>query len=265
MDIKLMIKELLSVNNLNWEIPIDEARQIEMLDALRTVCRPAELSDEYYKNEKNYIESNRDYDEIVDVESIEERLIDNIYIYLGDITKIKADAIVNAANEKLLGCFIPGHNCIDNAIHMEAGLKLRNECNEMMTKQGCDEPAGGAKITKGYNLPSEYVIHTVGPNVHALKTKYDGEKLTEVVKEQLSGCYNSILNAANKHRDIDNVFICSISTGVYGVPIEFASMIAIETIMKNKNNLEKIIINVFSKEDYDEYKRQAEQIRTGNN
>lgn len=269
MDIIKMVKELLLVNRLDWQISDDYKDQEKMLKTLMTICPPAQLSDEYYKNESEYIALKKTDDELVNANNINECLVDNIYIYKGDITRIKADAIVNAANEKLLGCFIPEHTCIDNAIHLAAGLGLRNECYEIMQKQGDDEPTGSAKITKGHHLPSKYVIHTVGPNAHKLREFYDRHKIIETIENQLTSCYKSILNLADKQEGINNIVFCSISTGVYGVPIEFAAKVALRTVLKymaNENSdLKKVIINVFTKEDYNEYKKQAQQIRNSDN
>jgi len=250
-----MINELLKVNHFKAEIPKDQSEKEKILNYLRTITLSEDLSETYYELEKDYLNSKPK--DIIYVEDIKDKLIDGIYIYKGDITRIKADAIVNAANEKMLGCFIPGHACIDNAIHMSAGMKLRHACYEIMKEQGYDEPVGHAKITEAYELPSSYVIHTVGPNMNGSETM-----TLEKAKEALKKCYISILDQAAENR-IKNLVFCSISTGVYGLPIKVGAKVALETISKylknNKETFEKIIIDVFSEEDYEIYKNQADR------
>lgn len=253
-----MIKELMTVNHFNDVMPEDYNKKVEILRALMTISIPTSLSDTYYDLEKEYLDRLDINKIIVESDDIKEEILPNIYLYKGDITAIKTDAIVNAANNKLLGCFIPGHKCIDNAIHMSAGLHLRNECHDIMLTQGHDEEVGQAKITKGYNLPSKYVIHTVGPNVNG------GVPLTgEEVTDQLKACYISILEEADKFEDINEIVFCSISTGIFGVDIRQASRIAVSTINEflttRQHHYKRIIIDVFSEEDYIEYKRNAKE------
>ncbi len=223
-----------------------------------TISKPATLSDQYYMYEKDYLELIKNKALLIDVGMVKEQLTPSIFLHKGDITHIKADAIVNAANEKLLGCFIPGHHCIDNAIHLSAGLGLRNACNRLMTAQGKDEEVGMAKVTDGFNLPSKYVVHTVGPNLNAM-----GLYRFDEAKQLLKNAYVSCLEAVKPYEDIKNIVFCSISTGVYGFPIEEASLIALETIEKylntNDHHLEKVVIDVFSKEDYDAYEKTSKK------
>jgi len=259
-NLELMIRELMELNNVDCHIPEDYGSKHTLLKELMTISVPGDLSDFYYEAEKEFYLTKMDKKEIISVEDIKGKLLDNIFIHKGDITEIVADAIVNAANEKLLGCFIPGHHCIDNAIHLSAGLGLRNECNDLMLGQGHDEKVGSAKVTKGYNLPSKYVVHTVGPNLNGL----DRLSMDQVV-EQLRSCYLSVLRAVREYKDIRSVVFCSISTGVYGVPIDVASEVALNTIntylMNEAHHLDKVVLDVFSKEDYNEYKKQAEKIK----
>ncbi len=247
--IDYMIDELIQKNKL--EINKDDFVKHILLKTLMTIST-ADLSEKYYEYEKYYLEDQ--LEDLIDIDHISERLANAIFIYQGDITRIKADAIVNAANEKMLGCFIPNHHCIDNAIHLSAGLQLRSECMEIMSKHGTDEPVGQAKITSAYNLPSKYVIHTVGPKHFECR-----------IKNKLKSCYLSILRAADHHKDIENIVFCSISTGIFGVSIDQASEVALETIdeyMRSENiSLKKIVIDVFSKEDYDVYKSKSKVIR----
>lgn len=172
-----------------------------------------------------------------------------IILWKGDITRLKVDAIVNAANNQMLGCFVPCHECIDNAIHSAAGIQLRLECNEIMNKQGSLESTGGAKVTEAYNLPCKYVIHTVGPIINAPLTEEDCNKL--------ESCYRSCLQVAIEN-NIKSIAFCCISTGEFCFPKEKAAEIAIKTISNfldyNNKKIERIIINVFKEEDFKIYK-----------
>lgn len=149
------------------------------------------------------------------------RLDGRLALWRGDITTLSADAVVNAANSGMLGCWIPGHFCIDNAIHTYAGVQLRLECARIMREQGHEEPAGQAKVTPAYNLPARWVIHTVGPIA-------DGRP-TDLHRAQLAQCYRSCLDAAARRR-LATVAFCCISTGVFGFPQEEAARIAVGTV-----------------------------------
>jgi len=262
MNYEKMINELIEANQLKMDMPKNEKAREELLRSLMTISNPTKLSDSYYTEEAKYLSHKKDEMDLVSIEDIKEKLMDNIYIYKGDITGVRADAIVNAANSKLLGCFIPGHRCIDNAIHMAAGLQLRNACHELMVAQGHDEAVGKAKITEGYHLPSKYVVHTVGPNMNG-----PVEMTLDQMRPQLASCYSSTLDAVNIYADIQNVVFCSISTGVFGVDIRIGSEIALKTIREYLNthdhHLKKIVINVFSQEDYHVYKETANRLMGG--
>lgn len=169
---------------------------------------------------------------------IDSTLFRNIYIWKGDITRLKVNAIVNAANNRLLGCWQPLHNCIDNIIFSYAGIQLRNEMNEIMKKIGHYEKTGNARISKGYFLPSDYIIHTVGPIVNG--------PLTEMHKKLLLSSYNKVLELA-KEKKIKTLAFCCISTGVFNFPNEEAANIAIKAVinfLKNNKNI-KIIFCVY--------------------
>ena len=172
-------------------------------------------------------------------------------MWQGDITKLHTDAIVNAANKQMLGCFQPLHACIDNAIHSTSGPQLRDDCEIIMSTQGELEETGNAKITRAYNLPSRFVLHTVGPIVQS------GTMLTEQQKDELASCYISCLEVANEIENIKTIAFCAISTGVFGFPKSEAAHIAVNTVNKwlttYPNHIEKIIFNVFSEGDYQEY------------
>ena len=158
---------------------------------------------------------------------------------LGDITRLKADAIVDADNDRLLGCFVPCHGCIDNAIHSAAGLQLRDECSRLMEQQGRPEPTGQAKLTGGYNLPARYVLHTVGPIIHGRVTPRD--------REQLASCYRSCLKLASEH-ELQSVAFCCISTGEFHFPNQEAARIAVQTVkefLQAPTTVRKVIFNVF--------------------
>ena len=172
-------------------------------------------------------------------------------LWQGDITTLKVDAIVNAANSKLLGCFVPLHNCIDNVIHSSAGLQLREECNKIMEMQDRDEEVGKAKITSAYNLPSKYVIHTVGPAIP------QGLKPSGKDCEALANCYKSCLEIATSYK-LESLAFCCISTGVFNFPQKLAAEIAVKTVEDyldlNETTLENVIFDVFSDDDYSIYK-----------
>ena len=172
---------------------------------------------------------------------------DGLSVWRGDITTLCCDGIVNAANSALLGCFCPNHGCIDNAIHTFAGVQLRAECARMM--QGAKEPPGRARMTPAYNLPSQYILHTVGPIVTGELTAADGETL--------ASCYRSCLDLAEK-RALGTVAFCCISTGEYHFPNEEAARIAISTVRQHAAVNEKrikVIFNVFKEHDETIYRR----------
>ena len=166
----------------------------------------------------------------------------------GDITTLRCDAIVNAANSAMTGCYVPNHRCIDNAIHSFAGVELRLECDEIMNRQGHGEPTGQAKITNAYNLPCKYIIHTVGPII--------SYKLTSEDCELLASCYRSCLNLAAKN-NLESIAFCCISTGEFHFPNDKAAQIAIKTVeefMKKDTSVKKVIFNVFKDMDKEIYR-----------
>ncbi|MGI8386885.1 protein-ADP-ribose hydrolase [Robertmurraya sp. P23] len=176
---------------------------------------------------------------------------DKLILWQGDITRLRTDAIVNAANKYMLGCFQPLHACIDNAIHSAAGPQLREDCETIMFLQEELEETGGAKVTRGYNLPSKFVLHTVGPIVPK------GTELTEKQKVELASCYTSCLELSTELGKIKTIAFCAISTGVFGFPKREAAQIAVNTVnnwlSQHPHHIEKVIFNVFSDEDYTEY------------
>ena len=171
----------------------------------------------------------------------------DICLWQGDITTLAADAVVNAANSAMLGCFVPCHRCIDNAIHTYAGIQLRLACHELMERQGHEEPTGGAKITPAFNLPSRYVIHTVGP--------IDYASLTRRERDELASCYRSCLKLA-KENDLKSIAFCCISTGEFRFPNAAAAQIAVDTVrefLKEEGVGMRVIFNVFKDIDREIY------------
>ena len=235
-----LIKKLLeeNPNYRNLKIPNSENEQKLILRALFNVRLPKEISPEFKLIQDQYLKIENSNKGIVD-----DDFKDGISIWQGDITRLKVDAIVNAANSKMTGCYIPNHNCIDNAIHTYAGIELRNECAKLIRAQGHSEPTGQAKLTSAFNLPSKYVIHTVGPVV-------EGRLSTEKVR-QLASCYKNCLQLADKNKVESIAFPC-ISTGVFHFPNQLAAEIAVKTVksfLKEKSNIKKVIFNVFKNQD----------------
>ena len=216
----------------------------EVFRALENVTMPEDLSDEYYKKEERVLKTILSEKTVTDVDTFK----DGISVFKGDITLLKADAIVNACNNKMLGCFVPGHHCIDNAIHSFAGLKVRRDMMKIMQKQGHDEKNGECKVTSAYCLPSKYIFHTVGPI-------YCGRKQDEI---DLKKCYMSCLKKANE-MGLTSIVFCCLSTGVFGYPNEDAAKIATETVKaflrKDNKTLKKVVFNVFLEKDYEIYTR----------
>ncbi|MBW1799155.1 MAG: protein-ADP-ribose hydrolase [Deltaproteobacteria bacterium] len=175
-------------------------------------------------------------------------------LWRGDITALCVDAIVNAANADMLGCFQPFHACIDNVIHSAAGPRLREDCHAVMQLQGCTEGTGWAKVTRAYNLPAKYILHTVGPISHE-----GNQSVSPEHEQQLADCYYSCLDLASRVSAIRSIAFCCISTGVFGFPREPAARIALRTtgqwLADNPDTLDLIIFNVFLQDDLEIYER----------
>ena len=233
----------------NMQIPSDAGEQKMLLRSLMNIRMPGEMDHAFLQIQDAYLSEENEKKGIVTVADIREVQPD-LYIWKGDITRLGVGAIVNAANSGMTGCYQPCHNCIDNCIHTYAGIQLRNYCNTMMKKQGHEEPTGQAKITSAYNLPADYVIHTVGPIVHGGFLQKRHEKLLE-------SCYRSCLEIAEEHK-LESIAFCCISTGVFMFPNERAAEIAVKTVQKFKeetNSKIKVIFNVFKDEDLEIYWR----------
>ena len=240
----------------------DYSEKREQLYKLLTVHPPFKFPKWFYQNMNQLLQTELQIRNIVNVSSLPtiSKIFDGTKfnsaskcaLWRGDITTLKVDAIVNAANKELLGCFHPFHRCIDNAIHTAAGPQLREDCGNIMKIQECLEGTGLAKITRAYNLPSKYILHTVGPII-----KRNQEKITVEQENLLADCYYSCLTLASRVEDIRSIAFCSISTGIFGFPIKAAAEIALNTVngwlKDNPGELDLVVFNVFSEQDYNVY------------
>lgn len=229
-------------------MPQSSAEQRELLRGLMNIRRPQRISSDFLQVQDEYLKSetvDKGVTDIADLQPVQPGL----YIWQGDITTLKCDAIVNAANSGLTGCYIPNHRCIDNTIHTFAGIELRLACQELMQRQGYPEPTGQAKITPAFNLPCRYVLHTVGPIVDGCVTERD--------EELLASCYLSCLELAAEN-GLESVAFCCISTGEFHFPNERAAEIAVKTVkdfMTEQASVRKVIFNVFKSTDKEIYER----------
>ena len=229
-------------------VPKAETEQKRLLRTLMNIRRPMPIGDDFLAVQDEYLQAEIKEKGITDLSDLTP-ISGEIYLWQGDITTLRCGAIVNAANSEMLGCFCPCHGCIDNAIHTFSGIQLRLECSEIMQKQGCSEPVGRAKLTKAYNLPCKYVLHTVGPFI--------GGEVTRNDEEQLASCYRSCLALAEEN-GIASVAFCCISTGEFHFPNRKAADIAVETVRaykKQANSRIKVIFNVFKDTDYAIYEK----------
>ena len=247
---KYLIEELLKEQKQyrDIELPQSEEGQRRLLRSLMNVRMPGRISIDFLKEQDIYLKQINEERGIVRIEDLKP-VQPQIYIWKGDITRLNAGAIVNAANSGMTGCYQPCHNCIDNCIHTYAGIQLRNKCAEIMELQGCEEPTGQAKITPAYNLFCDYIIHTVGPIVRG--------RLTAKHEKQLESCYESCLRLADSY-NISSIAFCCISTGVFMFPNERAAQIAVDTVKKYKKDNEsniKVIFNVFKDIDEQIYRK----------
>ncbi len=207
---------------------------------------PNPVSERFLEIQDRLFGSETEENGVVDADGFEYK--DNIALWQGDITRLKVDAVVNAANNSLLGCFIPHHKCIDNVIHSRAGVQVRLDCSKIMGAQGEPEPAGCAKITLAYNLPSKYIIHTVGPMV--------GLRVTENDRRILRNCYLSCLNLA-KEMNLKSIAFCCISTGIFSFPNDEAAAVAVGAVknwlLETKYDM-RVVFDVFLDKDLEIYK-----------
>lgn len=240
---------LIETLNPNIKIPESKQEKEDLLRTLMNIWEAEKLPEQFFDVQDKYLKQKLGEKKIVSLKELEE-VEKNIYLWQGDITTLKVDSIVNAANKTLLGCFVPHHRCIDNAIHTQSGLRLRQECFEIMQKQGEFEKTGQAKLTSGYNLPAKYVVHTVGPIIY--------DKVEERDKELLASCYRNCLELAVKN-GIKSIAFCCISTGEFRFPNELAAeiaVLAVRTFFKNNSECEiKVIFNVFKDSDFNIYRK----------
>lgn len=247
---RYLISALLKENRRyqRMQIPAGVAEQKQLLRSLMNVRFASPITEEFAAVQDEYLQDVNAEKGFITLSDMEE-LQPDLFLWQGDITRLKVGAIVNAANSGMTGCYQPCHNCIDNCIHTYAGIQLRNKCAEIMDAQGYEEPTGQAKITPAYNLPCDYVIHTVGPIVQGRLTK-EHERLLE-------SCYRSCLTIADENM-VESIAFCCISTGVFMFPNEREAEIAVETVRKykeEKNSGIKVIFNVFKDEDAAIYHR----------
>ena len=232
----------------DFRIPEGKEEQRLLLRALMNVRLPGEVSQKFLKIQDEYLQEELARKGIFDSDDLSP-LQPGLYLWQGDITTLRCDAIVNAANSGLTGCYIPNHRCIDNAIHTYSGVQLRLYCDRMIKSQGYYEPTGRAKITPAFNLPCKYVLHTVGPIVYGSVTKQD--------VNLLRSCYLSCLKLAAE-QDLKSIAFCCISTGEFHFPNQLAARIAVETakeFLRTQSSIRKVIFNVFKENDriiYDE-------------
>lgn len=231
------------------EIPENIQEQKLLLRALLNVRMPGRISDEFLKVQDAYLREEISEKGIVKLSDLHP-VRDGIYLWQGDITRLGTDAIVNAANSGMTGCYQPNHACIDNCIHTFAGIQLRLACAGIMEEQGYPEPVGRAKITSGYNLPCKYVIHTVGPIIN--RTASGWEKLTPGHCRQLASCYQSCMELAERN-ECGSIAFCCISTGVFHFPNGKAAEIAVRTVKEYREKTGskmEVVFNVFRKDDF---------------
>ena len=230
------------------QIPAGEEDQKRLLRSLMNVRPPRPVSERFLAVQDEYLTEEVKKKGIIDSDSLPVSPEDpRLVLWRGDITTLKIDAIVNAANSALRGCFVPCHSCVDNIIHSVSGIQLRLECDRLMREH--DEPIGKAKITPAYNLPCRYVLHTVGPVV--------GRMLTRGHCRKLADCYRSCLELAADN-GLKSIAFCCISTGEFHFPQKKAAGIAVQTVqefLESDERIEKVVFNVFKEEDYDIYKR----------
>lgn len=244
------------------ELPAEEETQRQLLRGLMNIRLPKAIPAEVLKVQDAYLQERSrqtgtvDSGELPVIQQIREG---SLCLWQGDITTLRCDAIVNAANSGMTGCYIPNHRCIDNCIHTYAGMQLRWACEQIMQRQGHAEPTGSAKITPAFNLPCRYVLHTVGPIISGKVTKNDCALL--------ESCYQSCLELAEEH-GLESVAFCCISTGEFHFPNALAAEIAVQTVrkfMQRAASVKRVIFNVFKDEDKAIYEKllQAEGTDTG--
>ena len=244
--IKSLLQERTEYRNIS--ISADTEEQKQLLRALMNVRAPKPIGTEFLRIQDEYLQYEIAAKGITDVAELTP-VQQGIYLWQGDITTLKCDAVVNAANSGMTGCYIPNHRCIDNAIHTFAGIQLRLVCDNLMEQQGYPEPAGSAKITPAFNLSSRYVLHTVGPVISGKVKKHE--------RELLASCYRSCLELAAENK-LESVAFCCISTGEFHFPNELAAEIAVQSVkefFRLQTGVKKVIFNVFKDLDKNIYQK----------
>lgn len=235
------------------ELPSNETELKNLFRSLMNMRPPNNISEDYLKIEDKFLKEELDKKLITNIENLKP-IKNNLYIWKGDITALKIDAIVNASNSAMLGCFYPMHKCIDNAIHSAAGTRLRLFCRDIINQCGGYLETGDAKITPAFNLPCKYVLHTVGPIIK--------DKVSKKDKELLYSCYKSCLNLVVEN-NIKSVAFCCISTGEFRFPNDLAVDIALYSVNDflkgNKERNIKIVFNVFKDIDYELYNKKLKE------
>lgn len=231
-------------------IPALPDHRWRLLRSLMNVRPPMPATKEFLQVQDAYLQQMTAEKGIVDIDSLPTSVKDEkLILWQGDITTLQCDAIVNAANSQMLGCFSPCHGCIDNIIHTMAGVQLRLACHEIMQKQGHKEPTGQAKITAGFNLPAKHVLHTVGPIID--------DEVTAEDESLLSSCYRSCLELAAEN-GCRSIAFCCISTGVFRFPADRAAKIAVQTVedfLRTDSGIRRVIFNVFKDSDLAIYRK----------
>lgn len=253
-----LIRELLQedVRYRDMEIPAGEAEQKQLLRGLMNVRLPGRIGRGFLRVQDAYLQAEIAAKKITELEDLEP-VSEGLYLWQGDITTLRCDAIVNAANSGMTGCYVPNHRCIDNCIHSFSGIQLRMDCAKMMRLQGHAEETGKAKITKAYNLPCRYILHTVGPIISGPLTRADCALL--------AGCYRSCLELAAENQ-LESVAFCCISTGEFHFPNDKAAQIAISTVkgfMLKETSVKKVVFTVFKDLDKEIYSRSLTQGQGG--
>ena len=227
-------------------IPANADGQRQLLRALMNVRPPRAVPRRFLAVQDAYLQAETAAKGITEADALPEAE-PGISLWQGDITTLRCDAIVNAANSGMTGCYVPNHRCIDNCIHTFAGVQLRQTCAELMQRQGHEEPTGTAKLTPAYNLPCRYVLHTVGPIVQGT--------LTARHKAQLASCYRACLELAAAY-ELHSVAFCCISTGVFGYPQQAAAEVAVAAVrafLQTETSIKKVIFNAFTATDREIY------------
>lgn len=244
-----LIRELLQeTQEPSLTIPTDFLAQKQLLRGLMNIRPPRPISQSFLRIQDAYLQEEQRKRGIVSLDTLSP-IQPGIYLWRGDITTLSCDAIVNAANSGMTGCYVPNHHCIDNCIHTFSGVQLRLDCANLMQQQGYAEPTGQAKITPAYNLPCRYILHTVGPIISGRVSRKD--------RAALASCYHSCLELAAAHQ-LESVAFCCISTGEFHFPNEQAAEIAVQTVqqfLRQETSVKQVIFNVFKDVDQTIYKR----------